>query len=106
MITCIYDYISKNKCIKCMILIHEIACYQGERRREKEREDEEGEEGNERDGKEKRLGKRDARERKMSSPCGSLVTEVISVARRCEEREGEKQRRRKKREKESVEREN
>ena len=29
MITCIYDYISKNKCIKCMILMHEIACYQG-----------------------------------------------------------------------------
>ena len=28
MITCIYDYISKNKCIKCMILMHEIACYQ------------------------------------------------------------------------------
>ena len=27
MITCIYDYISKNKCIKCMILMHEIACY-------------------------------------------------------------------------------
>ena len=28
MITCIYDYISKNKCIKCIILMHEIACYQ------------------------------------------------------------------------------
>ena len=28
MITCIYDYISKKKCIKCMILMHEIACYQ------------------------------------------------------------------------------
>ena len=27
MITCIYDYISNNKCIKCMILMHEIACY-------------------------------------------------------------------------------
>ena len=27
MITCIYDYISKNKCIKCMILMHEITCY-------------------------------------------------------------------------------
>ena len=26
--TCIYDYISKIKCIKCMILMHEIACYQ------------------------------------------------------------------------------
>ena len=28
MITCIYDYILKKKCIKCMILMHEIACYQ------------------------------------------------------------------------------
>ena len=28
MITCIYEYISKNKCIKCIILMHEIACYQ------------------------------------------------------------------------------
>ena len=27
MITCIYDYISNNKCIKCMISMHEIACY-------------------------------------------------------------------------------
>ena len=31
MITCIYDYISENKCIKCMILMHEIACYQKSR---------------------------------------------------------------------------
>ena len=28
MITCIYDYISMNKCIKCIILMHEIVCYQ------------------------------------------------------------------------------
>ena len=28
MITFIYDYILKNKCIKCMILMHVIACYQ------------------------------------------------------------------------------
>ena len=28
MITYIYGDISKNKCIKCMILMHEIACYQ------------------------------------------------------------------------------
>ena len=27
MITWIYDYIFKKKCIKCMILIYEIACY-------------------------------------------------------------------------------
>ena len=27
MITCIYDYISMNKCIKCIILMHEIVCY-------------------------------------------------------------------------------
>ena len=70
------------------------------RRKKREREEEEGEEGKERDRKEKRL-----RERKRSSPCGSLATEVISVAKRCEEREGEKQRRRKKRERESAERE-
>ena len=30
---------------------------------------------------------------KKTSPCGSLATEVISVARRREEREGEKQKR-------------
>ena len=28
MITCIYDYILKKRCTKCMILMHEIACYQ------------------------------------------------------------------------------
>ena len=27
MITCIYDYILKKRCTKCMILMHEIACY-------------------------------------------------------------------------------
>ena len=75
------------------------------RRNKREREEEEGEEGNKRDRKEKRLRDRDAQERKRSSPCSSLVMEVISVARRCKEREGEKQRRRKKREKESAERE-
>ena len=26
MMKCIYDYISNNKCIKCMILMHEIVC--------------------------------------------------------------------------------
>ena len=25
--TCIYDYIFKKKCMKCMILVHKIACY-------------------------------------------------------------------------------
>ena len=34
--------------------------------------------------------KRERTERDESSPCGSLTTEVISVARRREEREGEK----------------
>ena len=44
------------------------------------------------EGREKReRTKRDER----SSPCGSLTTEVISVAKRRDEREGEKQRRRK-----------
>ena len=28
MITCIYDYILKKKCLKCLILMYEIACYQ------------------------------------------------------------------------------
>ena len=27
MITCIYTFILKKKCIKCMVLMHEIACY-------------------------------------------------------------------------------
>ena len=39
--------------------------------------------------------KRERTKRDESSPCSSLATEVISIARRCEEREGEKQRRRK-----------
>ena len=47
------------------------------RRKKREREEEEEEEGKERDRKEKRLWERDARERKRSSPCGSLATEVI-----------------------------
>ena len=28
MITYIYDYIFKKKCIKCMILIYKISCYE------------------------------------------------------------------------------
>ena len=27
MITCIYDYIFKKKCVKCMVFMHKIACY-------------------------------------------------------------------------------
>ena len=75
-----------------------IACYQGSPlRHEKERGDgiifcchyvslSRAEEGCE---------KRERTKRDESSPCGSLATEVISFARRCEEREEEKQRRRK-----------
>ena len=44
-----------------------------------------------------RLLERGARGRKRSSPCGSLMMEVISVARRHEEREGEKQNKKKRR---------
>ena len=43
------------------------------------------------------IGERDARGRKRSSPCGSLMMEVISVARRHEEREGEKKNKKKRR---------